>query len=111
MELQKNPKPNSDYSAKLYQAKTANVQQRYAKQLLDLAGIKEGDRVLDIGCGCGNLVGIIASIVGPHVRGVFKTPSNIYDGAFLRKQLTSFSSFRKILHHRRFTGFKILLCI
>ena len=85
MELQNKPKPNSDYSAKLYQAKTANVQQRYAKQLLDLAGIKEGDRVLDIGCGCGNLVGIIASIVGTHIRGVLRTLSNIYDGAFLRK--------------------------
>jgi len=52
-------------AAKVYQSKNKYVQQEYAIELLELSQMKEGDHVLDIGCGCGNLAAIMSDIVGP----------------------------------------------
>ena len=47
-----------------------------------------------------------------HARGIFRTHSNICDGAFLKKQLTVFSCLlfsQKTLHCRCLTGFCIYI--
>jgi len=46
---------------------------------LRLAGLRPGMRVLDVGCGAGDVTFITASIVGPtgHVTGIDRSPDSI----------------------------------
>jgi SAM-dependent methyltransferase len=47
-----------------------------AKELIAAAGIKAGDRVLDVGCGTGKLTGELVSMLGAdHVSAVDPSPS------------------------------------
>ena len=55
----------------------------------------------------------VFTIIHAVYRSVFRILSNIYDDAFLQKQLTAKSRslfFAKRLHHRCFTGSEIHLC-
>lgn len=51
-------------SAKLYQTKTVEVQQKYGKELLNHIDLQPGCKVGDIGCGCGNLAAEMSKLVG-----------------------------------------------
>jgi ubiquinone/menaquinone biosynthesis C-methylase UbiE len=44
----------------------------FGEMAVECAALKSGDRVIDVGCGCGKTTGLLADVVGPmgHVAGV-----------------------------------------
>jgi ubiquinone/menaquinone biosynthesis C-methylase UbiE len=50
-------------------------QRRRSSQLTAVSGVRPGDRVLDVGCGAGDLTRIIAGAVGPNGSAVGLDPS------------------------------------
>jgi ubiquinone/menaquinone biosynthesis C-methylase UbiE len=57
----------------------AGRRRRAFRELAAAAGIRPGDRVLDVGCGTGYFVRMLAEIVGPHgsVVGVDAAPEMV----------------------------------
>jgi ubiquinone/menaquinone biosynthesis C-methylase UbiE len=59
--------------------KVSDLQFESGRRLADMMGIKEGDRVLDVGCGTGRLALHISKVVGPSgsVIGIDPSPHRI----------------------------------
>ncbi|MEU7467490.1 methyltransferase domain-containing protein [Streptomyces sp. NPDC044984] len=60
----------------------------HSEHLLRLAGIEPGMRVLDVGCGTGELTALAARLVGPsgHVTGVDSDPRMLATAARARNR-------------------------
>jgi len=82
-------------------ASIANIQENVSKKLIEQLSLKENDRVLDAGCGVGNITFKVAEIVkGGHVVGIDSSSSmiekcneslktkNISNINFIRKGIT-----------------------
>jgi cyclopropane-fatty-acyl-phospholipid synthase len=79
-----------NYSAALFGADReqplARAQEAKVRRALAMAGVKRGDRVLEIGCGWGALAEMAAGEIGAHVTGVTLSPEQL---AFARMRLGS----------------------
>jgi cyclopropane-fatty-acyl-phospholipid synthase len=65
--------PSMTYSSALYGGRAADLetaQQRKYRAIAERAGVSEGDRVLEIGCGWGGFAEFAARETGAHVTGI-----------------------------------------
>ena len=60
----------------LYYHRHSSMQKRDGLKLIERLSVKEGDRVLDIGCGTGHLAAVLSEIVGEGGRIIAVDPNN-----------------------------------
>ncbi len=77
--------PTMTYSSALYSGTTSGdadidleqAQRAKVRRMLERAGVRAGERVLEIGCGWGGLAEITATEFGAHVHGITLSPAQL----------------------------------
>ena len=77
--------PTMTYSSALYSGTTSGdadidleqAQRAKVRRMLERAGVRAGERVLEIGCGWGGLAEIAATEFGAHVHGITLSPAQL----------------------------------
>ena len=72
--------PSMTYSSALFAGQDISLevaQRAKVRRMLERAGVKSGERILEIGCGWGGLAEIAATEFGAHVHGITLSPSQL----------------------------------